>query len=268
MYETLRNATSRNHPVRNITFAWQQQGSIQDRMLNFLENHDEQRIGSGFFCGDGVYAQPAMIIAATLTKAPVMIYFGQELGELGMDNEGYSGVDGRTTIYDYWGVKSIQAWANNGTFDGKYLSDDQKELRGFYKKLLNLTLKEKAITQGVMYDLEYANYDNPKFNSHEQFAYFRKYKDEVLLFVLNFYDKELDTEVRIPSEAFSYLEIKEDESYTAINLLNENEVLLPFSLSSQESFRIQMPPWKGKILKLKKVKINKSKKFDPDILSC
>lgn len=252
LYETLRNVTSRNHPVRNITFAWQQLGGIEDRMLNFLENHDEQRIGSGFFSGDGIYAQPAMIVAATLTKAPVMIYFGQELGEQGMDSEGFSGMDGRTTIFDYWGVKSIQDWANKGKFDGKYLSDEQKELREFYKKLLNITLNEKAITDGVMYDLEYANYDNHKFNSHEQFAYFRKYKEEIILFVLNFHDKLIDTDVKIPTEAFQFLGIKEGSTYSCVNLLDESEKIPDFTLTSVTPFNTQMPPWKGKVLKLKK----------------
>lgn len=254
LYETLRNVSSKNHPVRNITYAWQQLGGIEDKMLNFLENHDEQRIGSGFFCGDGIYAQPAMIVAATLTKAPVMIYSGQELGELGMDNEGFSGVDGRTTIFDYWGVKSIQAWANRGKFDGKNLTAEQKELREFYKTLLNITINEKAITDGEMYDLEYANYDNPKFNSHEQFAYFRKHKNELLLIALNFHDKNLDTEIRIPTEAFQYLNLNENENYTCVNLLDESEKLPVVQLSSTEVFKIHIPAWKGKIIKLKKTK--------------
>jgi len=166
MYDTLRNVTSRNFPVWDITTAWQSLGGIENRMLNFLENHDEQRIGSGFFSGDGVYAQPAMIVAATLTQAPVMIYCGQELGELGMDCEGFSGVDGRTTIFDYWGVKSIQAWYNDGKFDGKQLTDEQRNIRLFYQKLLNISISEKAIADGLMFDLEYANLNNPRFNPH------------------------------------------------------------------------------------------------------
>jgi len=225
MYETLRNITSRNYPARNITYAWQQLNGIEDHMLNFMENHDEHRIASGFFAGDGSYAQPAMIVAATLTKAPVMIYFGQELGELGMDNEGFSGLDGKTTIFDYWGVRSVQAWANNGKFDGEKLSTEQKELRQFYQKLLNITMEEKAITEGVMYDLEYANFNNPHFDTHEQFAYIRKFKDEMLLFVLNFDDKELYTEVRIPLEAFQYLELMPGKQYKAVNLLDGQEMI-------------------------------------------
>jgi len=254
MYDMLRNVTSKNFPVREITNSWQSLGGIENQMLNFLENHDEQRISSGFFSGNGMFAQPAMIVAATLTQAPVMIYCGQELNELGMDTEGFSGLDGRTTIFDYWGVKSIQAWANGGKFDGKKLTPEQKELRAFYQKLLHITLTEKAITDGLMYDLEFANYDNSKFNSHEQYAYFRKFEDELLLIVLNFHDKDLDTTVQFPLEAFQYLDLEEGNRYSCVNLLDENETLSSISLSSKQIFHTQMQAWRGKILKLIQVK--------------
>lgn len=253
MYEMLRNVTSRNFPVRDITGTWQSLGGIEHQMLNFLENHDEQRIGSGFFSGDGMYAQPAMIVAATLTKAPVMIYCGQELGELGMNCEGFSGVDGRTTIFDYWGLNSLQAWTNGGKFDGKKLSDDQRKLRAFYQKLLNVTISEKSITDGLMFDLEFANFDNSKFNSHEQYAYFRKFEDELLLIVLNFDDKHLNTDVRFPLEAFQYLNQNENQNYSIVNLLDETEKFPLFNLNSKEVFTTYMPAWTGKVLKLTKV---------------
>ena len=250
MYDMLRNVTSKNYPVREITNAWQSLGGLENQMLNFLENHDEQRIGSGFFSGNGMYAQPAMIVAATLTQAPVMIYCGQEFGELGMDSEGFSGMDGRTSIFDYYGVKSIQNWTNGGKFDGKKLTEEQKELRDFYKKLLNIALNEKAVSKGLMFDLEFANFDNPKFNSHEQFAYFRKYEDDLILVVLNFHDKELDTEVIFPIEAFQYLDIEEGNRYNCINLLDEKEILHSISLSSKQVLHTHIPAWKGKIIKL------------------
>ncbi len=249
MYDMLRNITSRNYPVREITNTWQSLGGIENQMLNFLENHDEQRIGSGFFSGGGVYAKPAMIVAATLTQAPVMIYCGQELGEQAMECEGYSGVDGRTSIFDYWGVKSIQAWANNGKFDAKLLSDEQRELRIFYQNLLNITISEQAISKGLMFDLEYANFENPKFNTHEEYAYFRKYEDELLLIVLNFDDKHLDTEVRFPEEAFKYLELTENQNYNVVDLLNDAEKFPLFNLNSTETFVTRIPAWTGKILK-------------------
>jgi glycosidase len=252
LYDTLRNVTSRNFPVRDITGTWQSLGGIENHMLNFLENHDEQRIGSGFFSGNGMYAQPAMIVAATLTQAPVMIYSGQELGDQGMNCEGFSGVDGRTTIFDYWGLKTIQDWSNGGKWDGAKLNDDQKELRAFYQKLLNITLAEKAITNGLMFDIEYANLENPRFNSHEQYAYFRKYEDELLLIVLNFHDKHLETDVIFPKEAFEYLGLAECQNFTLTDLLDENNKLPMFNLNTTDSMRLHMPAWKGMILKLTK----------------
>ncbi len=248
LYDTLRNVTSRNYPVCDITRCWQNLNDLQDSMLNFLENHDEQRIASGFFSGRGMCAQPAMIVAATLTKAPLMIYAGQEFGELGMDYEGFSGMDGRTTIFDYWSVPSIAAWANGGKFDGKLLNDEQRELRNFYKKLLHITLEQKAISHGTMYDLEYAQ-DVANFNPHEHFVYLRQYNDEIILIVLNFDDKPANMRIRIPQEAFDYLEWKPGQKYNYCDLLQEEDkgstVFTP-----DKDFEVQLQAWKGKIFKL------------------
>ena len=248
LYDTLRNVTSRNYPVSDITRCWQNLNDLQDAMLNFLENHDEQRIASGFFSGSGMCAQPAMIVAATLTKAPVMIYAGQEFGELGMDHEGFSGMDGRTTIFDYWSVPSIANWANDGKFDGKKLTPEQRELRDFYKKLLHVTLEQKAITQGLMYDLEYAQ-DPIHFNPHEHFVYVRKYQDEVLLFVLNFDDKCANIRVRIPQETFDFLNWTPKQHYNYIDLLQEEDKGTAL-FSPDDDFHVTIPAWKGKIFKL------------------
>lgn len=253
MYDLLRGIVTRNVPARDITNAWQSLNGISDRMLHFMENHDEQRIASGFFAGSGIYAKPAVIISATLTDAPFMVYMGQELGELGMDMEGFSGVDGKTSIFDYWGIASFQAWANNGEFDGEKLNDEQKELRKFYETLLNVSMREKAISEGIMYDLVFANFGNPRFNSHEQFAYFRKHENDLLLCIVNFQDKPAEIELIIPAEAFQFLKIKEGEYYNSKNLLNENAVFPIQKLSSENKYKVHIPAWDGKILKLEKV---------------
>ncbi len=250
LYDRLRDVTSRNTPVQEITQTWQSVQDIADRMLSFLENHDEQRIASGFYSGRGMCAQPAMIVAATLSRGPVMVYAGQEFGEQGMDHEGFSGIDGRTTIFDYWSVKTLRNWANNGKWDGGKLSEEQKELWNFYKKLLNVSRSEKAITHGTMYDLEYANLDNPNFNAHEQFAYFRQFEGETLLVVLNFDDRAKDTNVFIPSEAFHYLALEEGKRYKFTDLLNEDEAPESQILSSDKGFNILLPAWKGGIYKV------------------
>ena len=114
-----------------------------------------------------------------------------------------------------------------------------------------MAVTEKAVTDGLMYNLEYFNFENPKFNSHEQFAYFRKHNDELLLFALNFHDTHLDTEIRIPREAFQYLNIADGLTLSWVNLLDENEKCDKVVLSSDKVFEIQLPAWTGKILKFK-----------------
>ncbi len=248
MYDYLRGVTSKNWPVEGITNQWQAVEDIRDRMLYFLENHDEQRLASGFFCGRGVCAEPAMIVAATLGVNPVMVYAGQELGETGMETEGFSGMDGRSSIFDYWGLKSIQAWANNGKFDGKQLSDEQKDLRKFYQSLLTLARDNKAVHSGAMYDLEYAQGEG--FNKHEQYTYIRKLEDEVLLFVLNFDDRQVEVDVRIPAEAFKYLKQDEWKTVSAVDLLT-NTKYKKLSFTSKLPLHFTLPAWKGIILQLK-----------------
>ena len=247
MYDYLRGVTSKNWPAEGISQQWQKVDDIRDRMLYFLENHDEQRIASGFFCGRGMCAEPAMIVAATLGTNPVMVYAGQELGEKGMDAEGFSGMDGRTTIFDYWGVKSLQAWANHGKFDGASLDEEQKTLRAFYRQLLRVARSEKAITLGDMYDLTYAQAEG--FNKHEQFAYIRKYKKQLLLVVLNFDDRQVDMQVRIPQEAFEYLQLETQSEAKAKDLLTGQEYSFP--LNAHTPVCLSLPAWKGVILKIK-----------------
>lgn len=248
MYDYLRGVTSKNWPVEGITAQWMQHsGERLNHMLYFLENHDEQRIASGFFCGDGTCAEPAMIVAATLNQCAVMVYMGQELGERGMDMEGFSGIDGRTTIFDYWGVKSIQAWANKGQYDGANLSEEQRDLRLFYQRLLTTARDNKAIQKGLMYDITYAQ--GTGFNKHEQYAFIRHWEDDTLLIIINFHDREQHMRVRIPNDAFVYLGINETKSTQAIDLLRGEQWTIPFNTS--EAIELTLPAWRGVILKIK-----------------
>ena len=248
MYDYLRGVTSKNWPAEGITHQWMQHGDERIKhMLYFLENHDEQRIASGFFSGSGRCAEPAMIVAATLNQCPVMIYSGQELGERGMDMEGFSGIDGRTSIFDYWGVKSLQAWANKGKFDGGKMNDAQHELRDFYQRLLTLAREDKAIQKGQMYDITYAQGEG--FNKHEQFAYLRHVKGETLLVVVNFHDREQQIKVRIPNDAFVYLGLDGKANTTATDLLRGEKY--PIDFAPDQIFEIVLPAWKGVVLKIR-----------------
>ena len=248
MYDYLRGVTSKSWPAEGITAQWMQHGDERlKHMLYFLENHDEQRIASGFFCGSGRCAEPAMVVAATLNQCPVMIYSGQELGERGMDMEGFSGIDGRTTIFDYWGVKSVQAWANKGKFDGGKLNDAQRELRDFYQRLLTLARDDKAIQKGKMYDITYAQGEG--FDKHKQFAFIRYIKGETLLVVVNFHDREQQIKVRIPNDAFVYLGMDEKPKATATDLLRGEK--MPLTWTADNPIEMTLQAWKGVVLKIR-----------------
>ncbi|MEY3017531.1 MAG: 4-alpha-glucanotransferase, partial [Pseudomonadota bacterium] len=129
---------------------------IEQHMLRFLENHDERRIASKGFAEDARMGKPAMLLAATMHSGPIMIYFGQELGEKAEGNTGFGGLEEGTwfdtTIFDYWGVPAIQAWMNNGRFDGGQLSAQQAALREWYSALLN-SVKTAEATQGQLIPL-------------------------------------------------------------------------------------------------------------------
>ncbi|MDR0413652.1 MAG: alpha-amylase [Dysgonamonadaceae bacterium] len=199
LYDTLRSIITGHQPAKAITACWQSVDDIQPQMLNFLENHDEQRIASAFFAGNPFKALPALVVSATLNTNPFMVYFGQERGEPGMDAEGFSGCDGRTSIFDYWSLPSFR----------DELSDAQRDLHRYYRKILQLCNQSKAIREGMFYDLMYVNPPSEKFNPDKQYAYLRCHEEELLLIVANFADKDADLNVFLPAHAFETFGIKE-----------------------------------------------------------
>ena len=213
MYDTVREVIRGNQSTHAITAAWQQTDDIRDHMLYFLENHDEQRIASSFFAGDGRRGIPGLVVSALLQQNPLMIYFGQEYGEPGMDKEGFSGHDGRTTIFDYWSVDTIVRAA------ARKLTKDEKALKDIYNKVVNIARQEKAVYDGISFDLMYVNGDY-----HRQYAFLRKAGSEVLLVVVNFDDLPSTMDVTIPAHAFDYLKLKERKSVTAVDLLTGKEI--------------------------------------------
>ncbi|HNC31772.1 MAG TPA: alpha-amylase family glycosyl hydrolase, partial [Cyclobacteriaceae bacterium] len=186
---------------------------INANMLHFLENHDEQRIASPDFAGNAWKIVPAMVVSATIDHGPVMIYFGQEVGEPGAGAEGFGGKDGRTTIFDYWGVPEHQKWMNGGAFDGGLLSDQQKSLRQFYGTLLNIAQTNPAIVSGNYFDLTV---------SDDVHAFVRNAGSEKLLIVSNFDSKVKPVKVVIPENIAAALQLKGDKKYTLQDLLWKN----------------------------------------------
>lgn len=203
LYDTLVGIETRGLSAAQLTGCWQTVDGIGDRMLNFLENHDEVRFASKSYAGDSMRVIPSLVVSAMISRGPFMIYYGQELGEKGDQNEGFAGDNDRTTIFDYWSLSNIRRWLNGGAWGDKLLTPHERFLRGLYKKVLTLCNARKAIYEGDFFDLMYVNLRNPGFNPHNQFAFLR-YKDEdILLIIVNFAKEGVAVELNIPELAFT-----------------------------------------------------------------
>ncbi len=237
MYDTLREVMQGHRSTHAITGAWQATDDIRDHMLYFLENHDEQRIASSFFVGDAQKGVPGLVVSALLQQNPMMIYFGQEYGERGMEKEGFSGNDGRTTIFDYWSVDTIVRAAQ------RKLTTQEKQLKTIYDKVISIATNEKAIVSGACFDLMYVN---GQYN-HE-YAFIRKAGAEVLLVVANFADSDQTVGITIPGHAFDFLNLKE-KNVSATDLLSEGKQKL--SLKRDEAVAINVQGNNAVVLKFK-----------------
>ncbi len=207
LYNSLRRIIEGHGTAEDITRIWQHEsGDFAEHMLRFLENHDEQRIASRYFAGNPWTALPAMVLSATLHTGPLMLYFGQELGVDPTQQEGFQGEDGRTTIFDYWGVPEFQQWVNGGKFNDELLSTEQKTLRDFYQKMNAFVLGNEAVYAGGFYDLQYVNADGQSVNYDKTiiYSYLRHTDNQKLLFVYNFDEsRTVETTIKIPQDAWT-----------------------------------------------------------------
>lgn len=242
MYDCVRAVIRGERPASSITYQWQVVGDMTDRMLYFLENHDEQRVASDYFCGEGRKALPGLIVSALMQTNPFMLYAGQEYGERGMDREGFSGTDGRTTIFDYWAVDAIY----KGYFKRAALTAEQKYLALRYQQILRIANREKAVREGRFFDLMYVNPQSWQFNPYSQFAFLRKCDDDVLLVIVNFSGQRVLLNVNIPGHAFDYLGMSERE-VVATDLLTGESCL--FSLKRDGTLPADIRPYGGRIYK-------------------
>ena len=243
LYDTLRAIVCQQQPAAAITGAWQAVDDIHEHMLDFLENHDEQRIASNFFATTPEKGKPALIVSALMRENPLMIYAGQEVGEPGMDEEGFSGRDGRTTIFDYWHVEKLHKLVDGG----KNFTEQEQELYDYYKKVLRLRNEEEAFNNGLFYDLMYVNYDGEQgLNPSRNFAFLRRSKDATILVVVNFDEYPTTIGVRIPKHAFEFLSLTEG-THCATDLLTEEVQVL--NLEEDGFTKVTLPSWGAAVLK-------------------
>lgn len=209
------------------------------RALRYAENHDEVRLaGTGQWGGVGMEVGRAVsAVLFGLSRGPVLVYSGQEVGEPAHGAEGFGGDDARTTIFDYWAMPELAKWVNGHRYDGGQLSAAQKKLREFYARLLAL-VGEPAFRDGECFRLNYANHGNEHFGrvagdtsgGHWVYAYLRfdPASGQRFLVLANLHPRETlhEVQVRLPREAVAFLEISADSALRPVERLAETQSAL------------------------------------------
>lgn len=216
---------------------------IEHHMIHFLDNHDEQRLASPEFAGSGEKGKPLMVVSATISSSPTMIYFGQEVGEAGNENGGF-GTRSRTSIFDYVGVPNHQRWMNGGKFDGGQLSQSEKDLRDFYKRLLNFTINSDAL-MGKFQEIQTLNRQDTANYDEKIYSYVRWSDNEKLIIVNNFDPNHTSTfDLKLPSDIVNAWHLKDgvypikDQLYGTNTTLNiaHGVGLIKVTIKGSESF--------------------------------
>jgi glycosidase len=221
---------------------------IEHHMLHFLDNHDEQRLASPEFAGTPERGKPLMVVSTTLSTSPTMVYFGQEVGEAGNENAGF-GTRSRTSIFDYIGVPNHQKWMNEGKFDGGQLSDSEKALRDFYKRLLNFSLKSSAL-MGSFQEIQSVNRQNTAGYDELIYSYVRWSEGQKLIVTANFSsEKTSEFDLKIPADVISKWNLKDGEYQLTDQLYKTTSVKLIVK-NGEGSARIKILPSESFILEL------------------
>ncbi|PWA06103.1 alpha-amylase family glycosyl hydrolase [Flavobacterium psychrotolerans] len=181
---------------------------IEHHMLHFLDNHDEQRLASPEFAGSPEKGKPLMVVSTTISTSPTMVYFGQEVGEAGNENGGF-GTHSRTSIFDYVGVPNHQRWMNGGKFDGGQLSQPEKDLRDFYKRLLNFTINSSAL-MGKYQEIHSLNRYATEGYFPEVYSYVRWSNTQKLVVIVNFSSEHTSHfELKVPADIIKAWKLKD-----------------------------------------------------------
>ncbi len=229
-YDAIRPVMRGEAPAETIAAAHAEVLDIEQHMLHFLENHDEQRIASSAFAGDPAAGKPAMVVSALISRAPTMLYFGQEVGEPGDGDAGF-GAATRTSIFDYWGVPAHQRWMNGGQFDGGASSADEKSLRDYYARVLNISRDNPAMA---------GDYAHLPIAAEHAFGFVRWSGDERLLVVSNFSaDKMLETTLDIPADIVSQWQLT-DGRYALEGQLHADSLAEMLVENGRGTARIQL----------------------------
>ena len=244
IYDTIRSIVELSQPASAITGCWQYLSELQPHMLNFLENHDEQRFASEFFGKDKSRTFASLSVALLMNTAAFMIYFGEEVGERGMDSEGFSGIDGRTTIFDWWSIDSVRKLRkiikdksyrslDKDTLIRSGLSEDEAEYFIRFASALRFASSDMTIQNGEMYDLGYCNTEDNGFYSQYHYAFLRNHNGHTLLVAANFASEKASIKISIPKHAFEWMNIPITETMYP-------EVQIPVQIDASDAVIVEL----------------------------
>ena len=249
LYDTLKHVIQGHGKTDNIPPILDDLSDIEHHMLHFLENHDEQRIASPDFAGNAEKGKPAMVVSATSSTAPTMVYFGQEFGEPGAEDLGF-GDPTRTSIFDYGSVPSQVRWVNNKKFDGGQSTEEEKSLRDFYKRLLNFTINSSALA-GSYQDIHAHNRYNTEWYNDKVLSFVRWSDNEKLIIISNFNaENTYGFELSLPQDIIEKWNLKDGEYNVEDQLFNTYKSKLVVD-GNEASVRIDVKPLDSFILKIK-----------------
>ncbi|MCT7942867.1 alpha-amylase family protein [Shewanella holmiensis] len=238
LYDTLKAIIQDKASTAQIATVQAKVADIEAHMLHFLENHDEQRINTQDFATTPEAALPAMVVSTTLSRSPTLLYFGQDVGEAAADNAGF-GQATRTSIFDYIGVPAHQRWMNNGKFDGGQSTEQEKALRQYYQRLLNLSHTASAL-KGEYQELDsYQRNNNVVGYTDKVFAFTRFDQQQQLIIVSNFSSTTSSRfDLVLPQTLTQRWQISANINLT--DLLSDSH-LTPYTLQKhQDSFKVNI----------------------------
>jgi len=233
-YDAIRSVVENRGSIDTITHLQRSLNDISSQLVRFIENHDEQRFASRFFAGNAMRCAPAMVLTTCMHSGPSMLYFGQESGVKAEGAEGFGGDDGRTTMFDYWGVPEHQSFLNGGKYDGGKYTSEQRILNQFYSKLLNLTLVSDALKNGRFYDLQNSHGD---YNRDKCYSFLRYTNNQRLLIIVNFSnDQNFNPVLKLSDEVLKAIGGTQGNTYSLTNLLTGDV----FNANLTTGFKIEL----------------------------
>ncbi len=219
VYDSMRLLIQGHGSVEDLEQQFFATENFQEKMCYFIENHDEQRLASEPFAHSTASTGPILASLVLSGTNPFLLYFAQELGEEGMDEEGFSGHDGRTTIFDYWALDKLQR-LQQGAYTTEYLSEKESKLLALYQEIIPLVHQESCFHSGTYYGLNYAQHTT--FPKKSCLLYARCFDGQCILVLANFSNERHELALHLPKAFFTFARIQENVCMQEEDLLAQN----------------------------------------------